>query len=467
MTLLEICRVRWEIKPMALARESGYSRAHLHRVRMGDIEPSRDCIAAIVSAFRRLTLQDIEPHDLFELTTETSGAWRRQRRQQIADSARTWQRERRENASLLAQLREVPVAEWRALVGVPSVTMVRALLLEARSVFDRAAAHAEALSAFALTILEDIGEIRPPYANALRANAALERANALRQLGSLPAALLSLDVAEAACEGEPECTHVLGRVWLCRATVLFKMGEFEPADQWLRRSVNVFAALDDQLRLAKVRTLQAGLLFERGAFERARDEWLAAIPALTAAEEKHTLSVVWLNLGWCETELNNVSAARQWAARARESFARLRSDAEELRARWCEARLVALHGRRDDGIRQLIAIRDDFHSRGLAMDEGMAVLDIAEALLIPPSQEHLAATALRGIVPLFVSGGATREVAKALSYLAEAAKAERVQPTEVRHVREFIKRSEREPDAIFEPLAAAGPMSREDAVRAP
>lgn len=80
VTLLEICRVRWGIKPLELARESRYSRAHLHRVRMGDIEPSRDCIAAIVSAFRRLTLQDIEAQDVFAPKTESSVSWREQRR---------------------------------------------------------------------------------------------------------------------------------------------------------------------------------------------------------------------------------------------------------------------------------------------------------------------------------------------------------------------------------------------------
>jgi tetratricopeptide (TPR) repeat protein len=457
LTLLEVCRVRWGIKPMQLARESGYSRAHLHRVRTGDIEPSRDCIAAIVSAFRRVTLQDVQAHDLFELTTEVSGAWRRQRRQQVADSNRAWRKERKANAFLLDQLRKAPADEWRALVGPPAVPVVRALLLEARTIFDRTPTHAEALATLALAVLEDIKNLRPPYANALRANAALERANALRQLGNLPSALVALDIAEAACEGEPECTHVLGRVWLCRATVRFKMGDFDRAEQWLRLSVNVFGALDDQLRLAKVRTLQANLLFERGAFERAREEWMTAIPALTAAEEKHTLAVVWLNLGWCETELGNVAAASQWAGRARDSFVRMRSHAEELRARWCEARLVALHGERDDGVRELIEVREGFRRRKLSMDEGMVALDIGEALLLPPSRPRLATIALHGILSLFVSSGATREVGKALAYLAEAAKQDRMRSTDVQHVREFIKRSEREPDATFEPLAAAGP----------
>ena len=55
------------IKPAHLARESGYSRQHLLRIRMGRMEPTRRCIAAIVAACRRLSREAVKPTDLFEL----------------------------------------------------------------------------------------------------------------------------------------------------------------------------------------------------------------------------------------------------------------------------------------------------------------------------------------------------------------------------------------------------------------
>jgi len=55
------------VKPAHLARESGYSRQHLLRVRMGRMEPTRRCIAAIVAALRRLTREHIEARDVFDL----------------------------------------------------------------------------------------------------------------------------------------------------------------------------------------------------------------------------------------------------------------------------------------------------------------------------------------------------------------------------------------------------------------
>lgn len=58
------------IKPAHLARESGYSRQHLLRIRMGRMEPTRRCIAAIVTACRKLTRENVRAIDLFDLEGE-------------------------------------------------------------------------------------------------------------------------------------------------------------------------------------------------------------------------------------------------------------------------------------------------------------------------------------------------------------------------------------------------------------
>jgi len=66
-TKLEAFLKRHRIKPAHLARESGYSRQHLLRIRMGRMEPTRRCIAAIVSACRRLSRQPVHAEELFDL----------------------------------------------------------------------------------------------------------------------------------------------------------------------------------------------------------------------------------------------------------------------------------------------------------------------------------------------------------------------------------------------------------------
>jgi predicted transcriptional regulator len=69
-TRLEVYLKSRGIKPAHLARESGYSRQHLLRIRMGRMEPTRRCIAAIVAACRRLSREHVRANDLFELEEE-------------------------------------------------------------------------------------------------------------------------------------------------------------------------------------------------------------------------------------------------------------------------------------------------------------------------------------------------------------------------------------------------------------
>jgi len=57
------------IKPAHLARESGYSRQHLLRIRLGRMIPSRRCVADIVRACRRLAREPVGTSDLFDLTS--------------------------------------------------------------------------------------------------------------------------------------------------------------------------------------------------------------------------------------------------------------------------------------------------------------------------------------------------------------------------------------------------------------
>ena len=78
VTHLEKFLKKWDIRPAHLAHESGYSRQHLLRVRMGKIEPTRRCMAAIAAACRRLSRHTVRVGDLFDLEGEDSGHHRKE-----------------------------------------------------------------------------------------------------------------------------------------------------------------------------------------------------------------------------------------------------------------------------------------------------------------------------------------------------------------------------------------------------
>jgi predicted transcriptional regulator len=75
------------IKPAHLARESGYSRQHLLRIRFGRMLPSLTCIASIVVTMRRLTRERVRPEQLFEPHVIRS-AWRSTRLNELEDNQR-------------------------------------------------------------------------------------------------------------------------------------------------------------------------------------------------------------------------------------------------------------------------------------------------------------------------------------------------------------------------------------------
>lgn len=71
------------IKPAHLARESGYSRQFLLRLRLGRITPKRRCVVEIIRACRRLTREPVRASDLFVLTFADARAIERMQRQLI------------------------------------------------------------------------------------------------------------------------------------------------------------------------------------------------------------------------------------------------------------------------------------------------------------------------------------------------------------------------------------------------
>lgn len=54
------------IKPAHLARESGYSRQHLLRLRSGQMLPTQRCALQLTAACRRLSRERVRPRDLFD-----------------------------------------------------------------------------------------------------------------------------------------------------------------------------------------------------------------------------------------------------------------------------------------------------------------------------------------------------------------------------------------------------------------
>jgi hypothetical protein len=77
-TLLESYLRSRGVRPAHLARECGYERAHLLRIRMGRIEPTPACAVGIVYALRRIVGEPVVLTDVFPRPI-AEAAWRERR----------------------------------------------------------------------------------------------------------------------------------------------------------------------------------------------------------------------------------------------------------------------------------------------------------------------------------------------------------------------------------------------------
>ena len=451
LTRLEMFRISRGIDAEALNAETSYSRQHVFRIRQGKNEPSRDFMAAMVSAMRRLSLEDVRADDLFELTVEESGPWSPSPERQIVDRPAVT-REAQQRA--LAAVRELPgngaaaLAALRASPSGPSAPTIRALILEGRKLREAGEiARAEQLFATATVLIDDIEDVRGDYRAFLKGTALVEQANVLRHLGDYAEALPVLDRADGLLEGIPSCTHELGRAWFTRGTLLFKMDRLDEATHWLRRAVSIFAAVTDARRVARVRLVEANVLYEQHRVEEACALWRTTLPVFAAGRDRRTEAMVWLNLGWCGLDQNRGDEAKRWLEKALARFENAKDGGEHARARWGLAVYEARYGDRQTGLARLTEQRDAFTRADLKMDAAMAGLDIAETLLLPPAYVREARAVLRQLVPTFRAAGANREMLRALAYLADAARQERATPSLIRLVRADVRRASH--DATF------------------
>jgi tetratricopeptide (TPR) repeat protein len=363
MTRLERFMKSRKIEATPLARESNIARQHITRIRAGNVEPRRKMIAAMVSALRRLTLEPIQAEDVFELTVEESGAWRRTR------GASLDERTTKDQAAarwIDAHCTGTDDRQWKSAVdaddSVEPESLARILLLRARADIDESPERAAALGRFALAILSAVDLPRTPFVIHLRGCAYTQYANALLHIGDYMTALQMLDRAEADLVVRVMSANDLAQAWYVRAMVLWKRGDFDHAALWSQRSAVLFGVLDDPRRVAFTQILEASIAFERGDPARAKDLLRGVLGPLKRSGDKRALAAVALSLGTAEGQLGNIAEAKRWIAAAEDEFDRLRVKPERVRARWSFGYFVGIHENRLQGLDVMRGARRAFES---------------------------------------------------------------------------------------------------------
>jgi len=440
------------ISVAALAREAGVARQHVWKIVSAKAEPGRRIIAALVSAARRLTLdQSIMGEDLFELTAEDSGTWLEKRGRMLEERIAT-----DEAARLFVSRNCVRTSDgaWLAALDerpeLVNESLLRVLVLEAREAVDRDATRAAALARLAIRVAA-VPAISSPSATYLRGCARVELGNALRHLGEYAEALGVFEAAESDLDRDVMSAHALARCWYAGAAVFWKRGDLVAASRHARRARILFALLGDPERTAHVDILKAGIAFESGNAGEARDILTGVLKPLAASENMRSLASAWLSLGTAEGQLGNMAAAKVWFGKAAKAFNEKRVKPELARVWWSFGYYTALQEDRGKGLDRMRMARQQFEELKMRAEAGFVSLDIAEVLLIAPPRAREAAAVCRDAYALFRQTDIPRAAAKALTYLQDAAEKEHANAALVRSVRSYLTRLEREPTAVFDP----------------
>ncbi len=440
------------IKPIHLARESGYSRQHLLRLRHGLMEPTRACIAAIVSAASRLTGSSVRPEELFVLSLEDAGLSVQQ--QQMSARAAAEQKRRIAQAEKFVRGLEadrLPLQEWVAAIeaaGQPMEVLAEALLQRARELtFERPRA-AEQLFRVTVAVTDKIGENTQ-----FRGRAHMGRGNALANLCEYDAAFAAFDEAERILTESPYGIRDAALVWYSRGRTLMRRTDYDEALRWARRARAVFDATPDERMSALSRVLEGAVLYEAGDAAAAERLLRSALDPLEHTNDRAALASAWLDIGRCNMDLGDVGAARVWLEKARFTFKKLGLRSEAVRAQWSLALLRALHEDRAAGLNELYEARRDFEQLSMPAEAALAGLDIVEVLLLDDGDVAQAARVCRAIIDSFDSRSEAANVRRAIAYLRDALQRDAADRGIVRDIKNYLKRWTADPTLEWQPAS--------------
>ncbi len=202
--------------------------------------------------------------------------------------------------------------------------------------------------------------------------------------------------------------------------------------------------LRKELLISKAKTLE-----EAGDFAAAITVLREAAPLVEAAGEFRLLFIVRFNLAVNLCLLGRQSEAEELLLELRRLSTSLGNDLDLVRLRWLEGRIAAGFKRREEAIILLSGVREEFASRGLAVDVAMVSLELAVLYL---EEGRTAAVKLisRQMAPIFQTQGIPREALAALQLFREAAEREAVTLDLPRRLVNYLQRAQHNPELRFE-----------------
>jgi len=365
----------------------------------------------------------------------------------------------RENADADEQLKgyfaEPEKAAWRNLAAQRKFVHGGVVRRLAKKAFDICASeplNALTFADAAIAVAEAIPTSQYP-SNALhdlRGRAYKERANALNRLGEPAAALEALEHAEREYDQTTSNTLGLGNVALVRASAYFLLEQLPEADLEVQIAEGLYARLGDAERHTKARYLRGNIKYQSHDIEAAIELFHTVLRYGESVDSKQWVATASNALGNCVLDINDIENAAVLFSKALAIFRITGPTDDRIAAEWGMARVLLVRGRFQESLRELQRVRAQYTTLGMTNQAGVAALDEMEAMVALGLFKQVAALA-HAVFVTFTEAGMLTSALTALAYIQTAAAEGRLTREQVREVRRFVKRVEREPELLFVP----------------
>jgi tetratricopeptide (TPR) repeat protein len=289
------------------------------------------------------------------------------------------------------------------------------------------------------------------HVEVLRGNAWKERANALRFQGeSYDAALDAVDHAERAYRRLPLPEFYLATCDYVRSTILFRMDRFDEALAHSRRAAGTFLTFRDVQRYIHALSIEGNVLFDTARYAEARAVFERVLAAAETTGDAATAVGFAINLAASELELGMLQSASQRLTNALE-VSRIRAlGSLGLCVRWILATVPLRAGRPVDAARELLTVFNECRAHNMIGTATGVALDLAEAYSLIPRPADVVPICT-WMIQDFLSRGQLTSAMTAFAYLRDAAAHGTLRTEDVRHVKRFVARLERQPALLFLP----------------
>lgn len=358
--------------------------------------------------------------------------------------------------ALLDEFREPSAAARFVWVNVASRTeyrtggVARLLCKWANTMCERDPLYALKLAEAATAISAALPDESYPRGTipTVRGDALKAQANACLSLGRLPEALRAVTDAEAEYGRLPQENIGLTAVKYLRGAIHYEQDELDAAEQAAFDAASAATRMGAADAYVNARHLLGHVLFERREYAAAAEVYEELLRHGRATNADAWTARASLSAGGCYLELRRIADADRYLHEALRLFTRLGFRADITRTHWWIARLIFVQGNATEAIYRLRRCIEEFTRQEILTDAAIVAVDLAEILHAVGRLREIRKV-LANVVQTFIDGGKLTSALTALAYLKDAAAAGTMTPRLTAHVREFVRRTDRQPNLLF------------------